>query len=199
MIENIVVIGCGGLGREVMCILELINNESSRWNINGFIDDNSIGDKVNSYDVIAGVNYLATIKENINVVIAIGNPKVRKGIYSKLKTNPNITFPSIIHPRSILYTSKYVKFGKGLIVGANTVITTNVEIGDFVIINSSCVIAHDTTIGSYSILMPTTSISAGAQVGESVYIGNGTKIDIPVEIPDNEVLLAGTIINKKNI
>jgi hypothetical protein len=38
--NNIVIYGASGLGKEILQLLKVINNEKNYWNIQGFIDDN---------------------------------------------------------------------------------------------------------------------------------------------------------------
>ena len=38
--KDIVIIGAGGIGREVAWIIEEINEVNSTWNIVGFVDEN---------------------------------------------------------------------------------------------------------------------------------------------------------------
>ena len=38
--KNIIIIGAGGVGREVSLIIEKINKLKATWNLIGFIDDN---------------------------------------------------------------------------------------------------------------------------------------------------------------
>ena len=37
--KNIAIYGAGGFGREVSCMLNIINQCESRWNLIGFFDD----------------------------------------------------------------------------------------------------------------------------------------------------------------
>src|SRR5699024_5366518 len=99
--KDIVIIGAGGFGREVAWLIEDINNESSGWNILGFVDDNeSVQDKqLGDYSVIGKLDYL--LDKELNVVIAIANPTIRRLIYNKLKHTKNI-FPTLINHNVIL-------------------------------------------------------------------------------------------------
>ena len=54
--KDIVIIGCGGFGREVAWLIEEINNVNQEWNILGFIDDDTLnhGQIINGYAVLGG-------------------------------------------------------------------------------------------------------------------------------------------------
>lgn len=191
--KNIAVIGSGGLGREVLGIIQSINRKENSWNFIGFYDDNLSNDLINGFPILGKIEELNQINEELYVVIAIGNPKIKELIKNKI-INSQIKFPTLIHPSVEIYSEENVVLGKGVVIGANSVLTVNIEISDFVYINTAAVIAHDTKIGKYSMIMPTVSISAGGEIGEKVYIGNGTKIDYAIQIDDNAVIKAGSIL-----
>lgn len=58
--RDIVIIGAGGIGREVAWIIEEINKVKPTWNIIGFADENSeMWDKeLNGYRVLGGFEAL---------------------------------------------------------------------------------------------------------------------------------------------
>ena len=57
---DIIIIGAGGVGREVALIIEQINARTPKWNILGIVDDNESmwGKVVNGYVVLGGLSYL---------------------------------------------------------------------------------------------------------------------------------------------
>lgn len=193
MIKKIAIIGTGGLGREILGIIQSINKENQIWDFIGFYDDNLPDQSVNGYPILGKINDLNLTREELAIIIGIGNPKIKEKIRKRI-TNPNIKFPNLIHSSVIIYSMDTVLLGEGIVIAANCVLTVNIKIDDFVYINSLSAIAHDTRIGKYSMIMPTVSISAGADIGNKVYIGNGVKIDYLIKIEDESVVKAGTIL-----
>ncbi|MFY7670059.1 acetyltransferase [Tenacibaculum sp. MEBiC06402] len=193
--KKIAIIGSGGLGREVHGIIQAINRKNPAWDFIGFYDDSLTDELINGYPVLGKIDDLNQIKEQLEVVIAIGNPKVKELIKNKI-TNPKIKFPNLIHPSVEIYSEENVVLGQGVVIAANSVLTVNIEISDFVYVNTAAVIAHDTKIGTFSMIMPTVSISAGGIIGKKVYIGNGAKIDYSINIEDNTKIKAGSILTQ---
>lgn len=192
--KDIIIVGAGGMGREVLAVLKNINTVSPSWNVLGFVDDGKqVGEEVNGVKVLGGVEYLNTIPQETACCIAISLPKARKVIKNKI-SNPKITFPTIIHPSVIISDDEFVSYGKGCLLLINTVFTTNIALGDFVIVNAGAIINHDAEINSFSTIMPGVNISTGAKVGEGCYIGTGSKISKPQSISAWESLPTGTII-----
>ena len=57
--QDIVIVGAGGFAREVLALIEKLNEESPKWNVLGFIDDNLHA--LDNYDL--GYSILGTISE----------------------------------------------------------------------------------------------------------------------------------------
>ena len=192
--EDIAIVGTGGLGRELCSIIENINEHKRRWNILGFYDDNEIILNVNGYPLLGKISDLNDYPKPINIIVAIGKPSIKKDIILRI-TNININYPVIIHPSAQVLPKNTVHIGKGVVLSANVVLTTNIVIEPYVYINTSTVISHDTFVGAYSIVMPCVSISAKTSIGVCYYIGNGVIIDQPKQLAENSIILAGSILS----
>ena len=83
--EKLVIIGAGGLGREILFLLSDINSRNNRFDILGFIDDTpELQNKiVNDTPILGDSSWLLSYSKNINVVIAVGSSQGRKNIYEK--------------------------------------------------------------------------------------------------------------------
>ena len=92
--NNIVIIGASGFGREVAWLIE----NSDNWNVIGFVDDNKDleNKSMNDYPVLGTIDFLLNVNEKTNAVVAIGNPQTRKKIVERLQSNKNISFPNIV-------------------------------------------------------------------------------------------------------
>jgi len=193
--KRIAIIGSGGLGREVLGIIQSINKEKKIWEFIGFYDDNLPDKLVNGFPVIDKIEALNSIDEELYIIIGIGNPRIKELLYNKI-VNPKIIYPTLIHPSVIMYSEETISLGKGVVIGANSVLTVNIEIGDHVYVNTTSVLSHDVSIGRFCMLMPTVSISTGAKIGERVYLGNGVIIDKAITLDSNIIVKAGTILSE---
>lgn len=194
--KKIAIIGAGGFGREVLTIIDHINKKKPQFNFIGFFDDSiSKGTVINNYEVLGKVEDINTITEETCIVIAVGDPIVKKEIRDRIN-NEYILFPTLIHPSVIIGDDKFVKIGIGCIVCAGVIITTNIIIDDFVILNLSCTIGHDSIIGKHSSFMPSVNISGEVEIKPNVYIGTGTKIINQLNIGENTIVGAGAVVAK---
>jgi sugar O-acyltransferase (sialic acid O-acetyltransferase NeuD family) len=193
-INCIAVYGAGGFGLEVAMLIEQININKEQWKLIGFFDDKiKAGEKINGYPVIGGLDELNSWEKPLALTLGLGIPETRKDVFERL-TNPFIFFPTLIHPSVILGRSDCYEIGKGCIIGAGSILTTNFKIGDHVVINLGCTIGHETIIGSFSALMPSCNISGEVRIGETTFVGTGTKIINRTKIGDNVVIGAGAVV-----
>lgn len=192
MKKDILIIGASGFGREVAWLIE----ELEEWNIIGFIDDNSsIQNKiVNNYPVIGVIQNLLSFEKEMNVVIAIGNPSIRKKIYEIISSNPNIKFPNII-ARDVRMSDTN-NLGIGNIICTHTILTTNISIGNFNHINLSCTLGHDVVLEDYITVYPGVNISGNVTIKSLSEIGTGSKIIQGKTISDNIIIGAGGVVVK---
>lgn len=196
MNEKIIIIGCGGFGREVKTLIDQINKIKKTFELIGFIDDNK-----NSPNNINGLPYLGCIDilqlsqyKGVSLCFGIGDPMTKFKIYEGLK-NEDFRFPTLIHPKAII-SEDYVRIGKGCIITAGVIITCNINIEDFVTLNLSCTVGHDTTIKNFSSFMPSVNISGEVIIHERVYVGTGAKIINQLEIGKETIVGAGAVVAK---
>lgn len=192
--KDIVIIGAGGIGREVAYFIEEINEISPTWNIIGFIDENiEIHNKeLNGYKVLGGLNALTELNVKPYVVVAIANCTVKKKIVERLEGK--FDFATIIYPT--VKVSKYIEIGKGSIIYPGVILTVNTKIGNHVLLSGNCGIGHDTVIGDYSSVLWGSNFSGYDNVGESCFIGVGTKVVQGVKLSDEYIVDTGNIVTK---
>lgn len=194
--KDIAIFGVGGFGREVLALIKDINKVEPTWNIVGFFDDGyEKGLIINGYPTLGTSADLNKWETPISVAISIGNPVIKKKILDKI-TNPLVDYPTLIHPTVWIGDSEFVEIGKGCIICAGNMITTNIKIEDFVILNLGCTVGHDTIIKKYSAFMPSVNISGEVIIDEGVYVGTGAKIINQLEIGDYTVVGAGAVVSK---
>lgn len=194
--NKIAIFGAGGFGKEVKTIIDRINKHKlGSYQFIGFFDDGlKKGDMINGFPVLGGIKEVNQFNEQLDLVISIGDPKIKLSIINGIN-NTKINFPTIIDPAAII-SDDFVKIGKGCIICAGTIITCNINIGDFVILNLSCTVGHDTTIESYSAFMPSVNISGEVLIKEAVYVGTGAKIINLLEIGKGTIIGAGAVVAK---
>lgn len=192
--KKLYIIGSGGFGREVLWLVERINQVGKVWDIQGFIDDDKTlcGTVENNYEILGDCEYLGSLKDDIYIAIAIGSPTIKEKIVNKLSKFSNIHFATLVDP-SVLYSDQ-VKIGEGSIICAGTIITVNIEIGKHVIINLDCTVGHDSIIEDYATILPSVNLSGNTITKKYTTIGTGAKIIQGITIGENVMVGAGTVV-----
>lgn len=193
--KKIVIIGVGGFGREVKFLIDQINKIDKKYTIVGFYDDaEDLQESYNGIDYLGRIEDLNNITEKTAVVLGVGDPVVKSKIVARLD-NPNLYFPTLIHPTAIIGNDD-VTIGQGSVICAGNIITCNIRIGDFVTLNLSCTVGHDTIINDFASFMPSVNISGEVIIHENVYVGTGAKIINQLEIGRNTIVGAGAVVSK---
>lgn len=190
--KNIVIIGAGGVGREVSLIIQQINELEQTWNLLGFIDDNTDnwGKVINGYSVIGGIDSLEFLSNDTYIVIAIANYKVKKNIVNKI--NNKFKFATIVHPK--VWIHDYMTVGEGTIIYEGAILTANIEIGNHVIISPKCGVGHDSIIKDYVSLLWNVNVSGNDLIEEGVMMGSGSTVIQGKKIGKGSIIGAGAVV-----
>ena len=194
--KEIAIYGAGGFGREMACYLRRINEHNSEWTIIGYFDDGlEKGSRTQFGDILGGIDDLNNWPTDLAIVFSIGTPRIIKSIVEKI-TNPLVTFPNIIDPSVCFLDYSTVKMGRGNVIGPNSLISCNVELGDFNLLNVYDQVGHDTILGNYNILMPTVNISGGVKIGDGNLFGVKSTVLQYLGIGNNVTLGSGSVLMK---
>jgi len=173
--------GASGHGKVIAEIAELL-----KFEIHGFIDENTNINDLLGYDVIP------KIPENAKeIFISIGNNTIRKRISEK---DEKYIYPTLIHPSSNI--SKRTKLGKGTAVMAGVSINACTYIGNHCIINTNASIDHDCIVENFVHISPNAALAGNVTVGEGTHIGIGASIIQGVKIGKWSTIGAGAVIIK---
>lgn len=193
-INDIVIVGAGGLGREVFWQFFSDTVPPLPYNFLGFIDDTpeKQGKDIYGYPVLGTIEDLSKTEKPLCAVICIADIAGRKKIAEKLHLNANISFPSLIAHNVCI--SPTANIGMGCIICFSCIISVDTKIGNFCIINFNCTIAHDAIINDYVTIHPNVNISGNTKIGFNNLIGTGAQVIEKVTIGDNTVIGAGSMI-----
>jgi len=195
-LKNIVIFGASGLGREVLMLIQQINQVIPTWNVLGFYDDNTeTPAMVNNYPYLGTLADLQRTKSSLNLVVAIGNPAIKAKIVQKLEQQ-DIQFPALIHPDVPNETYQFNKIGEGCIITQGCILTTNITIGKHVLLNLACTIGHDVKIGNCSSLMPHVNVAGNSTLGSQVYVGTNATIIQFLQVGNKTIIGAGAVVHR---
>ena len=173
--------GYGGHAREVASQINKI--------VKFFVDDEYVNEHthpISSFDPITH-----------SMMVAVADPKERAKIINRLpKETKYFTF---IHPTVLVMDKDTIKIGEGSFIGAYSILTTNIKLGDHAILNRGNHIGHDSVIGNYFSAMPGSIVSGNVTIGEKVYMGNNSSVREKIHISSDVIIGANSTVVKNII
>lgn len=183
----VVIVGYGGFGREVYWLAKDCGRE-----VKGFLDDTVSAGVHGRYHVLGSTKDAAQHSE-ADLVVAVGNPRIRKAVVTKLERIADPKFATLVHP-SVLMDFPSVTIGEGSLICAGCVGTVDFTIGKHVIVNLKCTLAHDDVIGDFVTIAPLVAISGGVILRNGVEVGTGASIRQGVVMEEGSMLGMGSTL-----
>lgn len=156
MQTRLIIIGAGQYGQNIKDLVDSMGLYKEVV----FADDNSTLAKYTIENAILS-------DSESDYIVAIGNPKLREKIISKLE-DCGKPIASIIHEKA--YVAKTAVIGNGSIIEAGAIVNANTIIGKATFICAGSKINHNVTIGDY------VQVDIGAIVPANKQIANYTKV-----------------------
>jgi sugar O-acyltransferase (sialic acid O-acetyltransferase NeuD family) len=179
--RSIFIVGAGGFGREVLNLIDAVNELTSpggaRWNFIGFVADDRPMIPRNSTTELPWLGTveqaLSTIPVGACFVVAIGDPGTRRRVAERFEA-AGFTAATLVHPRASL--GSRIQLGPGSIVCANSTLTSDIQVGSHTIININSTVGHDAVIGAFVSVSPLCAISGSVRVDEEAFVGTGAAL-----------------------
>jgi sugar O-acyltransferase (sialic acid O-acetyltransferase NeuD family) len=194
MKQDIVVLGAGGHGREILWLLDECNAEQAAWNVLGFIDENPALHRRPRCEtrVLGGFEWLKG-KRNVHLVSGVGDSAVRRR-FARLGRELGLPFATLVHPD--VKRSRFVEIGEGTAVFAGSILTTQVRVGRHASINLACTLSHDVVVDDFCTLAPGVHVSGAVHLGEDVTVGTGAVILPGRQVGRNTTIGAGAVVSE---
>ncbi len=187
--NDIVIYGAGGLGREILCLIK--RDYADSLNVIGFIDDTvGMPEEVSGIKILP--KHILDSYKGLSVVLGFSDTKFKRGVFTELSAKKNLLFPNIISKNAVVNSD--VRLGCGVIITDFCFISTNVVINDAVFINVGTAVGHDVKIDSYCSIMPQCAISGNVRIGSETLIGAKSFILQNKTVGARATLTAGAVV-----
>lgn len=177
MPEPVVIVGCGGHGREIFGIIAAVNDgHGDPWKVLGFLDDAPSEANLHALARLGaawlGPNALLA-ELDAHFVIGIGDPRIRAAVAARLDPlgRPAAT---LVHPAATVGLGNQVADGVVMFAGAR--ITTNVTLGRHVHLNQNATVGHDAVLADFVQVNPSAAVSGNCVLGREALIGTTASV-----------------------
>ena len=192
-LRPLVIVGAGGLGREVLVLVRQLNEAAPRWRVLGFYDDQRPAhDQVHELPWLGPIDALNQHPEPVAVAVAIGNGQQRAAVVGRL-TAPQLHFATLVHPSVALQAYQRIELGAGCIISQGCILTCDIRLGRHVLLNLGCTIGHDAQLADFCSLMPHANVGGEAQLAEAVYLGTNATVLNQVRVGAGAIVGAGAV------
>ena len=161
--------GYGGHAKEVACQMGK--------EVTFFVDDeysNNIAKPISTFN-----------PKEYMMIVAVADSKDRARVINKLpKETKYFTF---IHPSAHIMDDN-IEIGYGSFIGANSILTTNIKLGNHTLLNRGNHIGHDSVAGDFFSMMPCAVIGGNVTLGDNVYLGSCSNVREKIYVNSNVVI-----------
>jgi len=192
----LVIIGCGGFGREVHDVVDAINADRDQWELLGYLDDAPSQSNLSLIEqrgstVLGGVEWLEGQHLSIQFVVGVGSGAVRHTIDERVSAAGRSS-AALLHPSATV--GQGVTIGPGDIICAGARLTNNITLGRHVHVNLNCTIGHDCIIEDYVTLNPLVAVSGAVQIGRETMLGTNSSILQGIAVGSAAIIGAGACV-----
>lgn len=178
------IIGYGSFTREILPKIKNFDIFLENSYYNNFLEEKLKKIELNYNCKVYKLNNFESQKYKALVTI----PDLLKRMESVNLLPSKTIYCNFIDPYSIFIDKSSISLGKSTIICSNTILTTNIKIGDFCQFNLKNTIAHDVNIGNYVTTAPSVDILGNCNIGNRVYIGAKSTIKNKISVCDDVVI-----------
>jgi len=188
--ERMIIVGAGGLGREVD---ELAWDDSANgrdWTMAGFLDTRPTAlDGYVMRTAVIGDPRTFVPKPGDIFIAAVGDVALKKKLVAPLIAK-GARFVSL---RTNVRMGSRCKFGCS-IFGDRATLSVDVTVGDFAYVGADVIVGHDTVIGDYAHVGPRCFIGGRVKIGPLATVHPMSTLAMDVEIGEGATVGVGAVV-----
>jgi sugar O-acyltransferase (sialic acid O-acetyltransferase NeuD family) len=190
--RDIVIVGAGGFGREVLQYVRDTFTDPSAYRVKGFLDDaphdlagvelgadllgDTLGYEVRAHDVF---------------LVAVGSPAHRRSLSCRLAER-GARFLTLVHP--LAYVARSARLGAGCIICPFATVGNIAQLGEQVVLTFYASVGHDARVGACSVLSPYAVTNGGSVLGDGVLLGARATVNPGKRVGANAKVVAGAVV-----
>lgn len=186
---RVAIIGAGGHGREILQTFWAAQRAGFEADFAGFFDDQPDEALLRQL----GVRCLGRVAEATQFGggcwMGLGSGALKERFAAG--TQPA---PPLVHPMADVGTD--VRLSPGVVVFAQSTVTTNISIGVHAHIGRGAAVGHDSVVRACASIMPLASISGNVDVGERAFVGTGAAVRQGLRLGADSTVGMGAVVLK---
>ncbi len=196
--NRLVIVGCGGFGREVHDIVDALISTGDTYEVVGYVDDSPSASNrallaARGAEVLGPLGWFESADREIAYIIGIGNGPICRRIDRQL-TDWGFEAATLVHPEAT--TGFDVRMRPGVVIAAGARLTTNISLGRHVHIDRNCVVGHDSRLHDYVVALPAAGVAGATTIGEATLLGTQSAVLQGLVVGSEVRLGAGAIATK---
>ncbi len=192
VLPQLVIIGAGGFGREMLAWAEQSVQFGHDWTIKGFIDDNldALSGRRTPRPIVGRIEDYQPASDDV-FICAIGTPVYKKACSEKIAARGG-RFTRLVHRTAVL--GHEIELDEGVILCPYTIVSGYNRLGRGVAVNLHSSVDHDATVGDWTQINCHCDLMGSVEVGREVFMGSHVAITPGVKVADGAFLGAGTVV-----
>lgn len=191
--KDLVVVGAGGHGRELLDVVAAVNAAEPTWRVLGVVDDDP-GGNLERLERL-GVAWLGPVEwleqRPGRYGLGIGTSSTRRALASRLES-AGAEPVTVVHPGA--HIGADCRLADGVVVYQGAVVTTDVHLGRHTHLNVGVAVQHDSVVGDFVQVSPAVAINGDCAVGDDVFLGTGAIVTRGVTIGAAARVGAGSVV-----
>ena len=192
MKKQLIVVGAGGLGREVFQYAQDVLGRDAETELLGFLDDNPAALAGKPLEgKILGNTAEFRIEPQHRFVIGIGDPALRQSLAVQLAARGAL-FARVIHP--LAYVASTARIGDGCVLAPYVFVGAGAQVGSHVVLNARASVGHDSVLADHCVLSPHCVVGGATQLGNAVFMGSNATVVPQRSIGAGSKIAAGAVL-----
>jgi sugar O-acyltransferase (sialic acid O-acetyltransferase NeuD family) len=190
-VKKLLIIGAGGFGREVHAWARQHPDCGGRWELAGFLDDNTAA--LREYGDFAPVRPLRGHRptQEFLYLNGLAVPELKQELLPPLVA-AGAEFLTFVHPSAKV--GERVTLGRGAVLCPGAIVTADATLGAFVTLNLRATVGHDAVVGDWTTASAHCDITGFVKVGAGVFMGTRASIIPGRQVGAGAKLAAGAVV-----
>lgn len=193
--KHLIIVGAGGMGREVYHIATGCIGYGTEFDIKGFLDyDAHILDAFEGYPPVIGNDEDYQIERDDIFISSIGSVNIRKKSAELLKSRGAI-FQTLVHKNANVCSTAQI--GSGCLIQHGASVGADVQIGENCMIQYNAVLGHDVIVGDYCRLDCFVMCVGGVKIKDCATIHTSAVLNHKVVVGEGATVGACSFVMRK--